>query len=56
MPQDGNQENQHEKEIEEKVEIYCAPFRNCCYKTAGCEGQYKYFSNTGNSVYDGICC
>ncbi|MCU5096110.1 hypothetical protein [Bacillus wiedmannii] len=56
MHQNVNQEIQHEKEVKEKVEIYCAPHRNCCHRNSTCDGQYKYFSNTGNSVYDGICC
>ncbi|OSX89428.1 hypothetical protein S3E15_03907 [Bacillus mycoides] len=54
--QNVNQEIQHEKEIEEKVEIYCAPHRQCCQRNSTCDGQFKYFSNTGNSVFDGICC
>ncbi|PDY94161.1 hypothetical protein CON09_06460 [Bacillus anthracis] len=48
--------NPAEKEIDEKVEIYCGPYRKCCHINSTCDGQFKYFSNTGKSVYDGICC
>ncbi|MGG3529106.1 hypothetical protein ABES13_27755 [Bacillus pseudomycoides] len=39
--QNVNQEKQHEKELEEKVEIYCGPHRDCCHRNATCDGQFK---------------
>ncbi|MFD0768950.1 hypothetical protein ACFQZ1_08505 [Bacillus sp. CGMCC 1.60114] len=56
MNQNANHEKQHGKEVEEKVEIYCAKHRNCCGAGVDCPGEYKYFSNTGTSVFNGICC
>ncbi|WP_336771299.1 hypothetical protein [Bacillus bombysepticus] len=48
--------NEQDKQIEEKVEIYCAKHRTCCGSGKDCPGEFKYFSNTGSSVFNGRCC